>query len=265
MRRLEEIVERSPPVVFPHRAERLPAAPAIRFERVSFRYSDAAAKVLNHFDLTIPYGQRLAVLGETGAGKSTLFDLLVRFRDPSAGGIFIGERDIRRLAEGDLRRLMTVVSQRAHIFTATVRDNLLMARPDAAEADLRAALAGARMLDFIDGLPDGIDTWVGEAGKLLSGGQARRLAVARAILKDAPIWLLDEPTEGLDRETAQSLLEAVMDQTAGRTLVLITHRPEMLEAMDRIVVLEGGRVAHSGSHGELLAAYSRYGELNLMK
>ena len=119
----------------------------------------------------------------------------------------------------------------------------------------------AMLLDFVDSLPEGIDTWIGEAGKLLSGGQARRLAVARAILKGAPIWLLDEPTEGLERGTAQALLKSILDQTAGRTLVMITHRPEMLPAMDRIVILEGGRVAHGGSHEELLTSYPRYGDL----
>ncbi len=257
-RRLLEIVSARPPVRFPAAGAAVCPEPDLALEEVTFRYGAGEPPALENVSLHIPFGQRVAVLGAAGAGKSTLAHLLVRFQDPSSGRVVLGGRDIREIGEPDLRRSMAVVSQRAHIFTASVRDNLLIARPEADDAALRAALDGARMRDFVEGLPDGLDTWVGEAGKLLSGGQARRLAVARAILRDAPLWILDEPGEGLDRETERALLRSVLAHTRGRTVLLITHRGALLEEMDRIVVLAGGRVAAWGTHASLLAAYAPY-------
>jgi ATP-binding cassette subfamily C protein CydC len=153
---------------------------------------------------------------------------------------------------------MVVVSQQPHMFNATLRENLLVARPGASDAGLLAALDGAQMLDFVNGLPDGLETWIGEAGQLLSGGQARRLAVARAILYDAPLWVLDEPTEGLDPVTERNMMRALKKQTAKRTLLLITHRLVDLNWMDHIVMLDRGRVAAQGSHAELLKNNDRY-------
>ena len=148
-------------------------------------------------------------------GKSTLVNLLVRFCDPDSGTIRIGGTDTRALSEADLRRAVVVLSQDSHLFCATIRENLLIGKPRADEAELRAALAAVRLLEFVDGLPDGLDTWVGEAGRALSAGQARRIAVARALLRDAPIWVLDEPSEGLDRVTERELMDSLWDLTRG--------------------------------------------------
>jgi ATP-binding cassette subfamily C protein CydCD len=164
------------------------------------------------------------------------------------------------LSEADLRRSVVVLSQQAHLFATTVRRNLTIARPDASDADLRHALQTARLLEFVDALPEGLDTWVGEGGNRLSAGQARRLAVARAVLKAAPVWVLDEPTEGLDRVTEAALVESLMEATRGRTVIWITHRMVGLDAMDAVVVLASGRVVDRGTHCELLSRNARYAE-----
>jgi ATP-binding cassette subfamily C protein CydC len=173
----------------------------------------------------------------------------------------VGGDDIRTLSESDLRRHIAVVSQQPHMFNASLKENLLLARPEASEEDLRQALDSAQLIDFVDSLPDGLDTWVGEAGKLLSAGQARRLAVARAILRDAPLWVLDEPTEGLDRITEQQVMKSLYDLTAGRTVLLITHRLVDLHRMDKILMLERGRIIEQGSHEALLKGNTRYAAL----
>jgi ABC-type transport system involved in cytochrome bd biosynthesis fused ATPase/permease subunit len=163
----------------------------------------------------------------------------------------MGGQDIRGLTETDLRQYVNAVPQRSHIFGATIRDNLLQADPDADDAKLRAVLDAACLLSFVDSLPDGIDTWVGESGKLLSGGEARRLAMARCFLKDAPIWVLDEPTEALDQATEKCLLESIFERTTGSTLLLITHRLQGLEQTDGIIVLKEGRIVVQGKYDEV--------------
>jgi ATP-binding cassette subfamily C protein CydC len=259
-RRRLDVVESPPFVVF---AASPPAAPDgcdVAFDGVSFRYRPELPRALDAVSLTIPQSRRVAVVGESGAGKSTLASLLVRFFDPETGAIRIGGRDIRTLGESDMRRAIVVLSQQSHLFSATIRENLLIAKRDAGEAELRAALAAARLIDFVDALPDGLDTWVGEAGQLVSAGQARRLAAARAILRDAPIWVLDEPSEGLDRVTEVELVQSLLGLTEGRTVLWITHRLVNLQQMDGIIVLERGRVADLGTHAELLARNQRYAQ-----
>lgn len=259
-RRLTEIVDQAPPVRFTD-STRMPCCNAIRFEGVTFGYEGGDPPVLKDFDLEVGPGEHVALMGPTGAGKSTLINLLVRFWDPQGGRILLGGRDIRDLSEAALRRSMSVVSQQPHLFSATLRDNLRLARPEADERQLWAALRAARLEQFVAALPHGLDTWIGEAGHGLSGGEARRMAVARAVLHDAPVWLLDEPTEGLDAANERLLLDTLLALTAGRTLLLITHRPAALGDMDRIAVLEQGRIIEEGAHEALLAAGGRYGQL----
>ncbi len=259
--RLLEIVNTEPAVSFPEKSNTQPMMFDLRFDKVSFRYDDKEPLAVREVDIHVPHGQRLAVIGETGAGKSTLVHLLVRFWNPTNGRILVGDNDIRTLSESDLRRHIAVVSQQPHLFNASLRENLLLARPEASEEDLRQALDSARLINFVDSLPDGLDTWIGEAGKLLSAGQARRLAVARAILRDAPIWVLDEPTEGLDRITEQQVMKNLYDLTAGRTVLLITHRLVDLHRMDKILMLERGRIIEQGSHEALLKGNTRYAAL----
>jgi ATP-binding cassette subfamily C protein CydC len=156
---------------------------------------------------------------------------------------------------------MAVVSQQAHMFNMSLRENLLLARADASEADLFAALETAQLADFVSDLPDGVDTWIGESGKRLSAGQARRLAIARLILKDAPLWVLDEPTEGLDIITEHKVMHALFKRMAGRTVLMVTHRLVNLKGMDHIIVLENGSIIEQGDHQSLARRNSRYASL----
>jgi ATP-binding cassette subfamily C protein CydC len=257
-RRLLEVVETRPAVAFAGVGEPMPEGFDLVFEHVRFRYRQDMPAALEGVTLAVPQGRWVAVVGESGAGKSTLVNLLVRFFDPESGRIRIGGVDIRTLSEAALRRAVVVVSQDSHLFSATIRENLLIGDPGADEAKLRSALAAVQMLDVVDGMPEGLDTWVGAAGRQVSAGQARRIAVARAVLRDAPIWLLDEPSEGLDRDTERQLMDALWDLTRQRTVVFITHRMVTLERMEAVVVLEAGRVADQGPHAELLARNPRY-------
>jgi ATP-binding cassette subfamily C protein CydC len=262
-RRLLEIVDMEPPITYPDTAVTLCAQPGISLENISFRYSENAAWALKDVNLRISGGSRVAVIGETGSGKSTLVHLLVRFWNPVTGIIRLADEDIRNFSEAQLRRSISVVSQQPHMFNATLRDNLQIARKDAGDDALWAALESARLKGFVESLPRGLDTWVGEAGKLLSGGQARRVALARAMLHDAPLWVLDEPTEGLDTITEKKLMQTVERKTRDRTLLLITHRLVDLDWMDHIVMLEKGRIAAQGTHAELLEHNRQYAELHM--
>ncbi len=260
-RRLLDVVGIVPEVSFPERSVGSPTRFDIAFDRVSFRYADSGPFAIKDVDFRAPAGQRFAVIGPTGAGKSTLAHLVVRFWDPSSGTITIGSKDIRGFSESDLRRSVSLVSQQAHLFSASVRENLLIGRPGADDADLWQALDSVRLGDFVRSLPRGLDTWVGESGRLISGGQAMRLAVARAILRDAPIWVLDEPTEGLDGVTERHILETLFDVTRGKTVLLITHRLVNLDRMDRILIMENGRIIEQGTHADLLKGRTRYTSL----
>ena len=262
-RRLLEIVDSKPQVVFPELSDDSPRHFGVRFENVYFRYDQKAGWALRDVDFQIHPGRRVAVIGETGSGKSTLIHLLVRFSDPAAGCIRLGGVDVRNFGESDLRRHISVVAQQPHMFNATLKENLLMARPDAGDDEVLDALNAAQLLDFVTTLPDGLGTRIGEAAKLLSGGQARRVAVARAILHNAPLWVLDEPTEGLDPVTEERIMAAIKAQTANRSLLLMTHRLIDLHWMDTIVMLDRGRVVAQGTHEELLRANSRYAALHL--
>jgi ATP-binding cassette subfamily C protein CydC len=262
-RRLLEIVETEPQVTFPDQSIVSDRQFSITFERVSFRYYEQAPWALRNVDFHIPAGQRVAVIGETGSGKSTLMHLLTRFWNPVSGHIRLAENEICSFSEADLRRFISVVSQQPHMFNATLKDNLLLACPGASDDELLTALNAAQLLEFVKELPDGLNTWTGEAGQLLSGGQARRVAVARAILHNAPLWVLDEPTEGLDPITEKYMMQALKQQTAGRTLLLITHRLIDLDWMDHILMLDHGRVIAQGNHEELLKNNRRYAELHM--
>ena len=262
-RRLLEIVHSKPQVNFPDLSIDRPRNIGIRFDKVCFRYFDKTGWILRDIDFKINPGRRLAVIGETGSGKSTLMHLLVRFRDPDIGCIRLGGMDIRNFSESDLRRHISIVTQQPHMFNSTLRENLLMARPGADDDELLDALDSAQLLQFVSTLPDGLGTWIGEAAKLLSGGQIRRLAVARAILHDAPVWALDEPTEGLDPVTEAKMMVAIRERTVDRCLLLMTHRLIDLDWMDYIIMLENGRIVARGTHEELLRSNTRYSSLHM--
>lgn len=240
--RLNTVTQTSPAVTFSQACHREPADGGMQFDRVSFRYATSDHPALDGVSFEIKSGQRLAIMGPTGSGKSTMLYLLARFEDPSRGTIRIGHCDLHRLSEQALRKHVCIIDQKAHIFNGTVRDNLLLANPQADDRTLQDALSAVRLQDFVSELPDGLDTWVGEAGRLLSGGQARRLAIARAMTSDAAIWAFDEPTEGLDTETAKAMMTGLLARAGDRTVIMVTHRPEAVEQMDQVLVLNTGRL-----------------------
>ncbi|MEU4346786.1 thiol reductant ABC exporter subunit CydD [Streptomyces sp. NPDC023838] len=250
--RVYEVLDAPVPVREP---EHPAAAPASAFplevRGLTARYDGQSRDALSGFSLTLAPGRRVAVVGTSGSGKTTLAQVLLRFLDAREGTYRIGGKDTAELAGDDVRRLVGLCAQDAHIFDSSVRENLRLARTGADEDAMRDALAEARLLDWVDGLPDGLDTLVGEHGARLSGGQRQRLALARALLADFPVLVLDEPAEHLDLATADALTADLLRATEGRTTVLITHRLRGLDAVDEVVVLSEGRVVQRGAYEEL--------------
>jgi ATP-binding cassette subfamily C protein CydC len=236
-RRLLEIADMQPRIRDPEHPASPPAQFDLRFEGVTFGYGRT---VLDNVQLDLPAGRTAVLLGPSGSGKSTLAQLALRLIDPAAGRVTLGGVDLRDLRQEDLHSRIAYVSQNTHLFAADIRDNLLIARPDATNDELWEALEVVDLADFVESLPDGILTWVGENGVLLSGGQARRLALARALLKNAPVMILDEPTEGLDAATEATVLRALRPRLAGRTVLLITHREGLVRSGDLVWRMGGG-------------------------
>ena len=242
-RRILELIDREPSVNDPRDPiARPPGRPTVALEDVTARYSGADEPALRGVDLVLPPGRHVALVGASGAGKTTVTGLLLRFLDPEQGRVAIAGHDVRDYRQEDVRATFALAGQDAHVFDATIRANLLVARPDASDADLRRALARVRLDAWVDSLPDGLDTLVGEDGSRLSGGQRQRLTVARALLTDAPVLLLDEPTAHLDTATAEAFVHDVLAASEQRSVLLITHRPEGLDLVDEIVRLDGGRI-----------------------
>ncbi|MFF7500333.1 thiol reductant ABC exporter subunit CydD [Streptomyces lavendulae] len=252
--RVYEVIDAPVPVTEP--AE--PAEPAgspfpLRLTGLAARHPGQERDALHGLDLTLEAGRRIAVVGPSGSGKTTLAQVLLRFLDQREGGYTLGGVEARTLDGDDVRRSVGLCAQDAHLFDSSVRENLRLARTGASEEELRGALAVARLLEWADGLPDGLDTLVGEHGERISGGQRQRLALARALLADFPVLVLDEPAEHLDLATADALTADLLAATEGRTTVLITHRLAGLEAVDEVLVLDRGAVVQRGAYAELAA------------
>ncbi|MFD3696696.1 thiol reductant ABC exporter subunit CydD [Streptomyces sp. NPDC058646] len=253
--RVYEVVDAPVPVAEPEQANRLPAeAFPLTLTGLTARHPGQERDALHGLDLTLETGRRIAVVGPSGSGKTTLAQVLLRFLDPREGSYTLDGTDARLLDGDDVRTVVGLCAQDAHLFDSSVRENLRLARTGASEEELRGALAAARLLEWADGLPDGLDTLVGEHGERISGGQRQRLALARALLADFPVLVLDEPAEHLDLATADALTADLLAATEGRTTVLITHRLAGLEAVDEVLVLDRGAVVQRGAYADLAAA-----------
>jgi ATP-binding cassette subfamily C protein CydC len=251
--RIFEIADREPLVTEPAFPASIPSHFDIHidFDSVSFGY-DPEKPVLHNISFSLPQGRRLGIVGPSGAGKSSLIQLLLHYRDPLVGKVALGGRDIASFQQEQLQQWIAVVPQKVFLFNASIRNNLLLAKPDASEAELDRVCRIAQINDFIAAQPDGYDTWVGETGVRVSGGQARRIAIARALLLDFQCLVLDEPGEGLDPQTERDLLASLETALDGRSLILITHSLVGLNRVDQIIVLDQGRCVESGSYASLI-------------
>ena len=235
--------------------------PSISLQDVSFRYAPDEPLILSSISLEIPAGSTVALVGTSGAGKSTVINLMLRFWDPEAGRILLGGSDLRCYPMMQLRRLFSVVSQDVFLFSDSIRENIRLGRPEASDAEVEEVASRARIHDFITTLPQGYDTLVGERGVRLSGGERQRIAIARALLKGAPILVLDEATSSLDAENERAIKEALMERREGRTTIMIAHRLSTVVDADWIFVINGGRVVEQGRHEDLIARKGRYARL----
>jgi ATP-binding cassette subfamily B protein len=235
---------------------------AIAFEDVRFSYPTRPEDhALDGVSLTIQPGETVALVGPSGAGKTTIFQLLLRFYDPSSGRITLDGLDLCEMKRSTFRAAMALVPQDPVIFATTARENIRFGRPDATDAEVEAAARAAAAHEFLSALPQGYDTYVGERGLMLSGGQKQRIAIARAILRDAPILLLDEATSALDAESERAVQDAVAHLSEGRTTLIVAHRLATVKQADRILVFEAGKIVAEGTHDSLVAQGGLYARL----
>ncbi|MDU5684072.1 MAG: cysteine/glutathione ABC transporter ATP-binding protein/permease CydC [Kluyvera cryocrescens] len=254
--RVSQIIEQQPEVSFPTQTGSVPPQVALTLSQVSFTYPGQPQPALENLSLHINAGEHIAILGRTGCGKSTLLQLLTRAWDPQQGTVQLNEMALNSIDEPTLRRTMTLVPQRVHLFSATLRDNLLLAKPDASDEALSDVLRRTGLEKLLE--DSGLNSWLGEGGRQLSGGELRRLGIARALLHDAPLMMLDEPTEGLDATTESQILELLADVMRDKTLLMVTHRLRGLARFNQIIVMDNGQIIEQGNHAELLAKQGRY-------
>jgi ABC-type multidrug transport system fused ATPase/permease subunit len=259
--RVFSVLDASPAVEDPVVPVDLPPGDGVRIRGLQVRYPAGGDLALDGLDLELSPGRRVGVVGPSGAGKTTLAQVLLRFLSYEGGSVTLDGTELSALAGDDVRRVIGLAAQDAHLFDTTLRENVRLARRDASEEEIREALERARLLAWVDELPAGLDTEVGEHGARLSGGQRQRLALARVMLAGFPVLILDEPGEHLDISTADGLTADLLHATRGQTTLLITHRLAGLEAMDEVLVLDAGRVVERGAHDELVAAAGPYARL----
>ncbi|MGX9520310.1 heme ABC transporter ATP-binding protein/permease CydC [Vibrio mediterranei] len=259
-KRLNEVILATPEVTFPDDPVTHSNEYSIDIDHVCFSYPDAKEKALRDVSLSVKGGHRLAIVGQTGSGKSTLLQLISRYWDVDQGKITLAGAQIQNWSERQLREATSIVSQKVDILNGTLRDNLFMAKPSASDEELIAALDKVDLAHLAE--DNGLDAWLGDGGRQLSGGEKRRIGIARALLHDAPILLLDEPTEGLDKKTEQQIMQLFDQHFNSKTVIFITHRLVHLETFDAICLLEDGEVLEYGQHQALLDEKGRYYELH---
>ncbi|MGF1725502.1 heme ABC transporter ATP-binding protein/permease CydC [Photobacterium nomapromontoriensis] len=258
-RRLNEIIEATPDTPFDPNGYAATVQGAVDIQDISYTYCGSDKPVLKHLSLSIQQGEKVALLGRTGCGKSTLLQLLTRNWDPQQGQILLDNQPLPRWQEATLRSAITVVSQRVDVFNGSLRENLLLAKPAGTDEEFKAVLIQVGLDSLLEG--QALDTWLGEGGRQISGGERRRIGIARALLHNAPILLMDEPTEGLDRRTEQQIMSLLLTHAKHKTVLFITHRLVGLEQMDQICLMDEGEIIEQGKHADLLAQNGRYSEL----
>ncbi|WP_350304477.1 heme ABC transporter ATP-binding protein/permease CydC [Photorhabdus viridis] len=254
---VSQLMQQEPEVTFPASGPESSEQVSINIKNLSFSYPGQPLPVLKNISLCLKAGEHIALLGKTGCGKSTLLQLLTRAWDANAGSICLNQHLITAYDEPALRSMISVVPQRVHVFSHTLRENLLLAKPNAIDNELETVLKQVGLSNLLE-TDEGLNCWIGEGGRQLSGGEQRRLGIARALLHSAPLMLLDEPTEGLDADTEQQILSLLRQHCQHKTLIIVTHRLYSLDHMDRIYVMDGGAIIEQGQHNELLAQQGRY-------
>ncbi|CRL59449.1 MULTISPECIES: heme ABC transporter ATP-binding protein/permease CydC [Proteus] len=259
--RISHLIEQKPDVTFPEKGGETDDRATLTMRNICFTYPTQPMQVINHVDLTIEAGQHIALLGKTGCGKSTLLQLINRAFDPTHGTISLNNLPIAEYDEATLRSMMSVVPQRVHVFSHTLRENLLMAKEQATDEELKDVLQQVGLGQLLEN-DEGLNAWMGDGGRQLSGGEQRRLGLARALLHNAPLVLLDEPTEGLDADTEQQILALLHQHCQGKAVLMITHRLHGLDKMDKICVMDGGKIVETGTHASLLQQQGHYAKFH---
>jgi len=259
--RLFEVADRSPVVSEPPLPGQPPRSASLSVQNLSFRYAQDQLFALSNVSFDLPQGKRLGIPGPSGAGKSTVLNLILRFWEYDQGQILLDGKDLRAYLAADVRSQIAVISQDTYLFTGTIRENLLLACPSARDEDLLRAIDQAQLTGWLNQLPHRLDTWLGEHGVLMSGGERQRLALARALLKNAYLYLLDEPVSQLDPETEQNLVRSLLEATYGKSVLWVSHSLAGMGEMDEILVLQDGRVVERGSPADLITRQGVYARL----
>lgn len=264
-RRLFELADAPIPVMDPTEATPVSGSANLEIRDLTFRYHTRAALSLDHISFKVNQGQRIGIVGLSGAGKTTLLNLILRFWDYSQGEICLGSVELHQANQTDIRRCFGVLSQNTYLFAGSIRSNLKLARPDATDNDLWRILEKVRLDTWVKSLPDGLDNWPGERGEQISGGERQRLGLARVLLQDAPIILLDEPTSHLDTITERALVETIINATHNRSVLWISHSLAGMDQMDQVLVMDAGRIIEQGKAAELVKRGGAYSEFILAR